>query len=195
MDAEDKIEQWMDEALRQYGRADAGLGFENRVLARVTERQGAVRFRERPWWGFGLAAVLATVVLGAIWISYKPGVTSHPVAQSPSHEGATTKEKRLPLEQVPTAPNTTRTASTGRHMGVATARRRSVEATQASESAKLDQFPSPAPLSEQEQLLARYVSEHRQHAVMLARVQTDWLDQERREEQGPNEKNVTDEER
>ena len=38
---------------------------------------------------------------------------------------------------------------------------------------RLDQFPSPRPLSEQEQMLARYVREFPQEAVLVARAQTE----------------------
>lgn len=37
-------------------------------------------------------------------------------------------------------------------------------------SPKLDQFPSPQPLSEQEKMLAEYVAGHRQQAILIARV-------------------------
>ena len=40
---------------------------------------------------------------------------------------------------------------------------------------KADQFPSPLPLSEQEQMLARYVAKHRDRAVLMARAQTELI--------------------
>lgn len=39
---------------------------------------------------------------------------------------------------------------------------------------KLDQFPSPQPLTEQERLLARYVQDYPQEAVILAREQAEF---------------------
>lgn len=41
--------------------------------------------------------------------------------------------------------------------------------------AKAEQFPSPLPLSEQEQMLARCVAEHRDRAVLVARAQTELI--------------------
>jgi hypothetical protein len=38
---------------------------------------------------------------------------------------------------------------------------------------KLDQFPSPRPLSKQEELLARYAREHPQEANLIAQAQAE----------------------
>ena len=38
---------------------------------------------------------------------------------------------------------------------------------------KLDQFPSPRPLSEEEQLLVRYVHEFPEEAVLIAKAQAE----------------------
>ena len=37
-------------------------------------------------------------------------------------------------------------------------------------SPKLDQFPSPQPLSEQEKILTNYVAQYPEHAVLIARA-------------------------
>jgi len=42
----------------------------------------------------------------------------------------------------------------------------------------LEQFPSPTPLNEQEEMLVRYVRERRQEAVMVARARAELLKQE-----------------
>jgi hypothetical protein len=48
---------------------------------------------------------------------------------------------------------------------------------------KLDQFPSPQPLSEQEKLLAGYVAVYPKQAALLARLRTEELERERIEQQ------------
>ena len=48
---------------------------------------------------------------------------------------------------------------------------------------KLDQFPSPQPLSEQEKLLASYVAVYPKQAAVLARLRTEELERERIEQQ------------
>ena len=49
---------------------------------------------------------------------------------------------------------------------------------------KLDQFPSPQPLSEQEQMLASYVAQFRPQAVLIARVMSEELQRDRMEVMG-----------
>jgi hypothetical protein len=47
---------------------------------------------------------------------------------------------------------------------------------------KLDVFPSPLPLTEQEKLLAGYIAEEPEHAVLLARAQAEDLRRDEEEE-------------
>jgi hypothetical protein len=47
---------------------------------------------------------------------------------------------------------------------------------------KLGQFPSPQPLSQQERLLQKYVAEHPEQAVLLARARGEALRQDQLEE-------------
>jgi hypothetical protein len=54
----------------------------------------------------------------------------------------------------------------------------------------LEQFPSPTPLNEQEKMLARYVEEFPQKAVLVARAQTDLQKQNQREMAAPWPKNA-----
>lgn len=192
MESKDKIERWIDQALRQHGNADAGPGFEARLLARVKERDEIVRARQRLWWAFGFAAVVTAVILAGLWLSYEPHPTT-PVAHRQFEDGKD-KSAAIPLQQEPSGTAPTGEASTQRR---ATARNRTLDKTLAREAPKLDQFPSPAPLSEQEQIMARYVGEHRQHAVMLARAETDLLERDRRERraQDSSKQNISNEER
>lgn len=52
----------------------------------------------------------------------------------------------------------------------------------ASAPPKLDRFPSPQPLSEQEKILASYVEKYPEQAVLLARARTEALRQDQLEE-------------
>jgi hypothetical protein len=49
-------------------------------------------------------------------------------------------------------------------------------------SPKLDQFPSPQPLSEQEKILASYVNQFPDHAALLAQARMEMLRRDREEE-------------
>lgn len=50
---------------------------------------------------------------------------------------------------------------------------------------KLEQFPSPIPLNEQEKMLARYVQEFPRKAALVARAQTDLRKRDEREMAAP----------
>src|SRR5581483_7239938 len=146
MKSEDKIERWIDEALRQYGNVDASPGFEVRVLARVKEREVAFRARQRLWWAFGFSAALTTVLLASLWLFHRTHLPDPPVAQLHSDQVMTTKaipeHRRLPGAE------TKQEAPTERHARTATSRKQPLGTTSASETPKLEQFPSPTPLSE-----------------------------------------------
>ena len=47
---------------------------------------------------------------------------------------------------------------------------------------KLEVFPSPLPLTEQEKLLAGYITEQPEHAILLARAQAEALRRDQEEE-------------
>jgi Zn-dependent M16 (insulinase) family peptidase len=47
---------------------------------------------------------------------------------------------------------------------------------------KLDRFPSPQPLSDQEKLLASYVADDPHHAVLIARAQAELEKRDHEEE-------------
>ena len=49
---------------------------------------------------------------------------------------------------------------------------------------KLEQFPSPQPLSEQEKILARYVNTYPEHAALIAQARTEELRRDSAEEMG-----------
>jgi hypothetical protein len=49
-------------------------------------------------------------------------------------------------------------------------------------SPKLDQFPSPQPLSEQEEILANYVGKYPEHAILIARARNEALQRDQLEE-------------
>ncbi len=55
----------------------------------------------------------------------------------------------------------------------------------AAASPKLDQFPSPQPLSEQEKILTNYVAQYPEHAVLIARARSEDLRRDAEEELRP----------
>ena len=174
-DREHERDRWIDDALSLYGKAEPRPGLEGRVLARLAEARRESS-RTRRWWGalaFSTAAILALVM---VWRQ----------RTEPSHIPA------KPIANVATTPRTGDSAaanSARENHSLAFARnsanRRSLTAAAAQNAAKLEQFPAPRPLSEQEQLLARYVQEFPQKAALVARAQTELRKQDELEMAAP----------
>jgi hypothetical protein len=179
-DKERLLDQYIDSALAKYGRAEPRPGIETRIIAglRAEEARSVLTHR---WKWMVLTACSALAISAFIAIHFNAGRSHKPVIAVQQTVGS---------HGVPRVGSEGSPHLGGQEAGLATpsrrvTRHRSAGTSEATELAKLNQFPSPAPLSEQEQILTRYVSEHRRQAVMLARAQTDLFDRERREEQGP----------
>jgi hypothetical protein len=172
-------ERWLDDALKQYGEAEPRPGLENRVLANLHTEQA--RLTLRPWyWRPVIAAVMIAVfVIGAFLLKRRPDVTRATISNRPSialgnsepeHPIASAVRPHVALKQ----PVRSRPGSHIAH---------------SSSVPRLEQFPTPAPLSEQEEMLARYVRERRQEATMVARARAELLKHELEQfvEQSPSE--------
>ncbi len=158
----DRLERWLDSALRQYGAAEPRAGLEERVLARMRVEQES----ERHSWSWGLTLGLATAVAIMAGILAVEQVREVP---PPTARVAGTP----PITRTPVGEMTfLRHGTQARNSEAGGGSRRSVETAESSLPRK-DQFPSPAPLSEQEQMLARYVREHHQQAILEARALTE----------------------
>jgi len=180
MDARDKeheIEQWLDAALRQYGNAEPRIGLENRVLANVQSERNRIASQRRWWWAAGMVTVAA--IVAALWVG-ETGSGKHPATTvgntTPTHRQAA----EAPRGPMPRAPVTHPVKEVvRRHPGKQPIRDLALTAP------KLDQFPSPTPLNEQEKMLARYVQEFPQKAALVARAQTDLRKLDEREMAAP----------
>ncbi len=158
-------EKWLDAALKQYGETEPRPGLENRILANLYAEQ--TRAASQPWQWRPVAAVFTIAVLaaGAWWLRRKPDITP---ATTATH---------LPVAIGNTQPDQP-IASTARPPAVLKPRgaaRPQSHITRAAWEPRLEQFPAPAPLSDQEQMLAQYVREHRRQATMVARARAELL--------------------
>jgi hypothetical protein len=156
-------ETWLDDRLKQYGEAEPRPGLENRVLANLHAEQA--RLSLRPWWWRPVAAAvtIVTLAIGGFLLRRRPaGVTI-------SNPGAVAVGNREPERPVAPAvrPHTEPKRPDRSQPGSPIAHSSSVP--------RLEQFPAPAPLSEQEEMLARYVREHRQEATMVTRARAELL--------------------
>jgi hypothetical protein len=118
-----------------------------------------------------LAVLLTTIVL-AISLPWKSGKATHIAAQHP----ATMQNKKHAGREVgnngSSGPIRSRDAASETRLSPHPVIHAAMPAASAP---KLDQFPSPQPLSEQEKILAHYVTNYPQHAALIAQARTDEL--------------------
>lgn len=159
----DDLDRALDAALEKYAAVEPRAGLEERVLAnlRAEQSHGATH----GWWRWTLAA-LAVAVVVAIALGWRSGRPTQP--EIANHPQTTNQAPREPERQaVNHGENTVRAPRRGTIRRTATHRSNALAAA----SPKLDQFPSPQPLSEQERVLAQYVRDYPQEAGLIARMQ------------------------
>ena len=160
---QDRLDQWLDSALLEYGSAVPRVGLESRLLANLAAEKARVGVRRR-WWVLGAAAAIACAAM-AMWL----GGINHSKSVD-KIAGKTTS----PLQKTDTAKEQSEAKRPSLEAAVELRPRpRSAKTVAAAEEPRLSQFPSPRPLSEQEQLLERYVRESPGEAIMIARAQAE----------------------
>jgi hypothetical protein len=158
-----------DAALAKYVSVEPRVGLEERLLANLrAERQHAP---VRLWWRWPAAAAVTVVVLIlALFLSWRtghpqPGRTNAHNLTEGGKDGQIAKvaqESHFPSE--PPASGRSAVANRPRHpTAVVTS------------APRLEQFPSPRPLSEQEEILARYVATYPEHATLVAAARAEAL--------------------
>jgi len=149
-----RVDQWLDAALKQYGEADPRTGLEGRVLANL---QTAGLPERRSWWP-ALVVVAAMVVGGAA--IYLGG----------GHHAA--KKEIATLQAPPNLPPQRPVTSVNEPTAMVPPPPRRVLPLARTEP-RLERFPAPRPLTIQEQRLARYVQERPEEAKQVAQAQAD----------------------
>lgn len=183
-DREHEMDRWIDDAVAQYGKAEPRPGLEIRVLARLAEARRESS-RTRRWWSALAVTAAAILVLVMVWqqrtkpshipadqvanVATSPRTEEHAGNTRPLDKNATSARENHPLAVAQNSSN----------------HRRPVIARAAQNAPKLEQFPAPQALSEQEQLLARYVQEFPQKAALVARAQTELRKQDELEMAAP----------
>lgn len=175
MDKERVVEQWLDDSLAQYGKTEPRPGLEMRVMASLHAEKTRIAAGRRWWWGAGLvAATSAALVTATLWF----GQASRAPRSTETSIAARHESSGVSLEPVPQVAK--HEVKEGQHRPIHRATR-----AQPAVAPKLEQFPAPAPLNEQERLLARYVEEFPQKAALVARVQTELRIKDEREMAAP----------
>jgi len=197
-DAQEKdhdLDRWLDHALVRYGDVEPRPGLESRISARLAIKQREVQRDEqrevvrglRGWAviAFGAALMLA---LATFWVSRaapgrsiespvahlatpaQPGETPAPTGRA-SDENADSRQGKRLLNPVHTNLSKRRPASA------------SESRPTPRPAPKLDHFPSPQPLNEQEQILTSYVADYPEHAALVAQARAEALLRDRKEEE------------
>jgi hypothetical protein len=165
----DDLDRALDMALAQYAAVEPRLGLEDRILANLRTEQALAR--PLPWWRWSWATAAAIVIIAAL-LAWKSAKTSHPVVRN--HPAAvqtqalTMQAPVKPALQVASSATSPKRAPASR-LGV----RPSIRPHLATATAnpKLDVFPSPQPLSEEELALAQYVRNFPTDAKLVAQAQ------------------------
>ena len=162
----DELDRILDTALARYAAVEPRAGLEERVLAHLrSEPRSALR---RVWLQWALVGAVAATALVAV-LAWRSSRVPHPVIAN--HSPATIQ--RPSIQKPKPAPHTTDAALAK----AASMRRPAVRRAPASTAVahpKLDQFPSPQPLSAEEIALAKYVENFPKEARLVAQAQEDF---------------------
>jgi hypothetical protein len=160
----DSLDRELDAALAKFTTAEPRAGLEDRVLANLRAEQQHTA--KRSWWRWPAVAVLAAGIVVTVFAAWRSEKPAHIVEQHPS--ATTYRQDRTMVV------NNGGSVSILPHEAARRPKPRPAGRTAAVAipPPKLDQFPSPQPLSEQEKMLAGYVAGHRQQAILIARVRT-----------------------
>jgi hypothetical protein len=160
-------------ALAKYAAVEPRAGLEDRILANL---QAESRRSPRSVWGIwniawvvvGIAAVVAVVAALMLRTNIRqvPEITVLPATEAPS---AKQSRPQVATARANHAPAPAPVVAMPAH-GV---KKRERSTTVAGAFPRLDQFPSPRPLSNEERLLVRYVQKFPEAAVTIARAQTE----------------------
>ncbi len=174
------IDQLLDSSLREFGAAEPRPGLELRVLAALEAERPQMIQRPlwlRAAWSFAAVAAIALVMWGLV----SEKTIREPVVESrkmdecdvykliPGIREGNPDADRICPDQPSAAASTEVSRSPSRRRIV---REQTTQAKTAAITApRLDSFPSQQPLSEQELLLARLVTQHPSEAILLAQAQ------------------------
>ena len=180
----DALDRALDAALAKYSAVEPRVGLDDRILANLHAEQTSPP-AGRAWWQWSLASAFAVAMImiaGLIWRSERktaPVISTHAPVAIPNPE----KTNAIEAARVPVTDKTVRRASSLR-----TARHAARASNEVAANPKLDQFPSQYPLTEQERVLALYVAQFYDEAVIVAEARTEALMREQQEEMQEAEK-------
>jgi hypothetical protein len=164
----------IDAALAKYA-AEPRAGLEERLLAHLRAQwKGSPGMAWWPW-----AGVVAAAILIATFLLWK--------LESPRHERTVRRQPSPQQEtqpQIAAHPALPKIGQPAVRVSVRRWRRhRAREAREIAAAPKLDQFPSPQPLTPEEKMLLEYVGRYYDEAVLIARARDQQIERDRKEEE------------
>jgi hypothetical protein len=186
MELDDKnrlADKWLDAAMKQYSHSEPDFGLEERVLRRLRAApEKSARLQPWSWWATAAVVPIVLVTLLVRKPNHAPGtVIDHPPASTVMEDHAPKNTKVQAAN-----PKSGVIAASSKHLVPKTPPLRT---TIIATTPKLEQFPSPEPLSEQEKILIDYANNFGREAVLLARAQTELLKREALEQKRTLSKN------
>lgn len=164
-DHEDDLDRVLDSALAMYATITPRRGLEERILANLRAEHSAAR---RTWWVWALVSAALALLIVVLALRSSRAVRPEVAKQRPVPEVAKPVEDR----------NLGGSAHPIRHVR----RNQAGKQQPLPANPKLDQFPSPRPLSEQEQILAMYINQNPGYAALIAEARMETLRQQEAEQ-------------
>ncbi len=178
----DELDHILDAALAKYAAVEPRIGLPERVLANLRAQEGQASNKARPrWWQWIATAVAAGIVVAVF--AWRSGQPARPAIARPS--SITTPASRTPgAQEAKTAVafnGSGKSVHIGTHPAPTAGRPFHPNLAAATPGPKLEVFPSPQPLTREEQILVDYVAHYHRQAVLIARVTNEELERDRRE--------------
>jgi len=172
------IDELLDNTLKEYHAAEPRPGLEGRVLATVRAQARRPTAGQWSWWPAAIACAVLLLSVTTVFLARM----RHPDPTSTTKHSPVDSAPRQEPDKVIVNVNP---PSSGLAQRIQSARSGQTAAAVAtlpdrtpSNPSRSAQFPSPQPLSDQEVMLARYVTQFPREAALTATAETELLAQE-----------------
>ena len=176
----DQFDQLLDGALRRYAEVEPRAGLEGRVLANLAINAGRTRAR----WAWAVAGASAMGLVVAVWVGIGHHRTRTPQVAVQSHDikGSAATKAAVITEPAELNKSASKRARSRRPQALATV----VKAVEP----RLEQFPSPRPVTQQELAIAEYVEHFPEEARLMVQEQRKFDEEiQKAEQQVENDRN------
>ncbi len=163
----DTLDLILDAALAKYAAVEPRAGLEQRILAHL--RAESARLPHRSWWQWSAAVAVALLLAFVLVLAWRSNRAARLAVHHPP----------APVEIVQPSPtqfpvNGDIHATTALRQTHKAARHHVHQPSAIADGPKLDQFPSPEPLTKEELALVRYIRQFPSDAVMVASAQAEF---------------------